>query len=54
MSTKTVDIAKGSKVDRFTVLKKLGEGGMGSVYLCSYEFDSDVREGCSSSLSKLN
>lgn len=43
MSTKTMDIAKGSKIDRFTVLKKLGEGGMGSVYLCSYEFDSDVR-----------
>ena len=43
MSTKALDIEKGSKIDRFTVLRKLGEGGMGSVYLCSYEFDSQVQ-----------
>jgi serine/threonine protein kinase len=43
MSTNIMDIEKGSKIDCYTVIRKLGEGGMGSVYLCSYEFDSNVR-----------
>jgi len=35
MAQELVQLAAGSKVERWTIDKKLGEGGFGAVYLCS-------------------